>query len=297
MITSMNFSTKILWLLSFFNFGILLVYILGPSIGLSLTQMTLLKLFMMLFPILILFLHAVVTIGARKGIGFILWAFLVGFVGEVWGTRYGTIFGGRYIYPVTPFTTITLLGVPLMVVFYWGTLTYAGYATTNALLLWLNKSKILLQKNGARFLPIIIVCDALIVLSVDLFMDPVEVKEGMWTWLNKGAYFGVPIGNFIGWFFVALFASGTFRVFEHYFCQPSKKKIARAKPSFLDQTINLIPAFGYGSLLIYFVATALRANLFAVAAIGSAFMLPVVLLNWGLFLRWARNYLTETGSS
>jgi putative membrane protein len=38
----------------------------------------------------------------------------------------------------------------------------------------------------------------------DLYLDPQMVKWGFWEWDQDGAYLGIPIRNFIGWFFTAL---------------------------------------------------------------------------------------------
>jgi uncharacterized membrane protein len=38
----------------------------------------------------------------------------------------------------------------------------------------------------------------------------------IWAWLDGGPYFGVPIGNFVGWFVVTVLVTGLFRLFEYY---------------------------------------------------------------------------------
>lgn len=34
----------------------------------------------------------------------------------------------------------------------------------------------------------------------DLFLDPQMVGEGYWRWVRRGAYRGIPVTNFVGWF-------------------------------------------------------------------------------------------------
>ena len=34
---------------------------------------------------------------------------------------------------------------------------------------------------------------------VDLVIDPATVAGGLWVWLDGGAYFGVPVSNYVGW--------------------------------------------------------------------------------------------------
>lgn len=38
----------------------------------------------------------------------------------------------------------------------------------------------------------------------DAFLDPQMVGEGYWTWAGGGAYRGVPLGNYLGWFVTGL---------------------------------------------------------------------------------------------
>ncbi|HVR70853.1 MAG TPA: carotenoid biosynthesis protein [Vicinamibacteria bacterium] len=40
---------------------------------------------------------------------------------------------------------------------------------------------------------------ALVALSLDLLMEPVAVRLGLWRWTPPGAWLGVPLGNFVGW--------------------------------------------------------------------------------------------------
>jgi uncharacterized membrane protein len=42
---------------------------------------------------------------------------------------------------------------------------------------------------------------SLLLMIVDLVLDPIAVDEKRWGWGKPGAYYGVPFLNFIGWFF------------------------------------------------------------------------------------------------
>lgn len=37
----------------------------------------------------------------------------------------------------------------------------------------------------------------------DLYLDPQMVRWGFWEWDQDGAYLGIPVRNFVGWFFTA----------------------------------------------------------------------------------------------
>lgn len=40
---------------------------------------------------------------------------------------------------------------------------------------------------------------ALVAISLDLLMEPVAVRVGLWRWTPPGGWLGVPVGNFVGW--------------------------------------------------------------------------------------------------
>lgn len=40
---------------------------------------------------------------------------------------------------------------------------------------------------------------ALLGVALDLLMEPVAVRAGLWRWTPPGGWLGVPVGNFVGW--------------------------------------------------------------------------------------------------
>lgn len=128
-------------------------------------------------------------------------------------------------------------------------------------------------------LPLLVLADSLIVVAIDLFMDPLQVEAGSWIWLDRGPYFGIPIGNFIGWALVVIISTSLFRTFEYL------------KPVQIDEKlifVFLIPVLGYGMLYLNFLVSALRLNMVALVLVGSLTMLPVVALNLLMFRRYVR---------
>jgi putative membrane protein len=117
----------------------------------------------------------------------LLAAGLTGFGVEVLGVRTGFPFGEYYY---THHFGPHLLDVPVTLIAAWLVLagyTYALYARTAAGrgLVWL--------------------CAALHLVAIDFMLDPVAVEAmQLWVWANKGAYFGIPVTNFLGWLFTAL---------------------------------------------------------------------------------------------
>ncbi len=52
---------------------------------------------------------------------------------------------------------------------------------------------------------------AVLLVSFDLFYDPMAVVNEWWKWTTPGFYFhGMPIGNSIGWFFLLFFFAAVF---------------------------------------------------------------------------------------
>ena len=61
------------------------------------------------------------------------------------------------------------------------------------------------------------VLDGLLALNIDLAMDAIAIRLGMWDW-GRGLsfeYFGVPYANFWAWFWVVFSFSLSLRMLEH----------------------------------------------------------------------------------
>ncbi|WP_435125641.1 carotenoid biosynthesis protein [Halobaculum sp. D14] len=93
----------------------------------------------------------------------------------------------RYRYPVDDFL-LTVADVPLVIGFGWAAILYAGYRTAERL-----------DVSPARR-PFFV---GLFALHVDVAIDAVAIRAGFWSWTPPGVWFGVPLGNFLGWFLVA----------------------------------------------------------------------------------------------
>ncbi len=44
----------------------------------------------------------------------------------------------------------------------------------------------------------------------DLFLDPIAVHLGIWTWNVPTHWYGAPLGNFIGWWLIAFSSTSTY---------------------------------------------------------------------------------------
>lgn len=93
---------------------------------------------------------------------------------------------GYYVY--SPDFVMILDGVPLPVSLAWVGIIYSVMVTAERLDL----------NHGLRILTA-----SLIALSLDWGLDPAASALGLWTWDTQGVpFFGVPIHNFYGWFFI-----------------------------------------------------------------------------------------------
>jgi len=96
----------------------------------------------------------------------------------------------NYTYPASRFVDVA--GIPIAIALGWSVVLYAGYDAARRMNVG--------HPARAAFV-------ALFVLHVDLALDAIAIRfepVGFWTWTPAGAYFGVPLGNFFGWFAVGL---------------------------------------------------------------------------------------------
>jgi len=125
----------------------------------------------------------------------------------VWRLAAGVLFGWLLewatikqlqFYEYGPFL-LKMYGVPLAIGMGWGVIIYSGrlFADATDLPVWARP----------------VLC-ALLGLNIDLSMDAVAIRLGMWKWgigLEE-QFFGVPCGNFWAWFWVILSFSAGLRL-------------------------------------------------------------------------------------
>lgn len=265
---------KFLWLLFGVDIILGIIMTVSSKFHLAIGSSAIFYLITASIPVLLLILHSIWTLNLNRGLLLALLAALTGLLFEIDGLKYGAFFGGQYSYH---FTTPTLFEVPIFVVLYWAVFIYTGYSITNSFLFWLNKKKPTKDNNGFALMLFLILVDGIIVTSIDIFMDPILSKAGAWTWLHGGPFFGVPTGNFVGWFIVTAVATSIFRLFEYLFPQTSTTGIKKS--------VFLIPLLGYIVLALFFTASALQYHLTPVIIIGLTLMGGISIANLILYLK------------
>jgi uncharacterized membrane protein len=93
-----------------------------------------------------------------------------------------------YAYPASKM--LDAFGIPLAIGFGWSAVIYSAYVTGRTFGL------------SRRHLPVFA---GLYAVHLDLAMDAIAIRVPFWTWNGPGDWFGVPLGNFLGWYLVALF--------------------------------------------------------------------------------------------
>lgn len=287
-----NFWYKTLWAVFVFQF-VFAISLAGAQVTWpGLDDSVLLHTLALSMPIFLLFVHAFLLLSVKRALFFIFLAALLGFVSEYLGLTYGVFFGGRYEYKFDP---ISVAGVPVKVMAFWAFFIYSGNSLTNSFFVWVGRELPKFQrlpnsviKNIKGFVQVITlsVIDAIFVTNIDFFMDPFQVRAGEWTWFNvSGGFFGVPWGNFIGWFNVALLTCVIFRLLQ--FVSPVSH--AALDLSANDrETLYLVPAVGYGMLAVIFAVISLGYEMYAETVVGLTLMLPASLASLS-YRFWNKN--------
>ncbi len=133
-------------------------------------------------------------IGVRKTLIFFAASTVISAAAELTGTKTGWPFGG---YEYTDFLGYKLLGrVPYTIPLSWFYMGFAGY---------LLAAKVVQSRGLRPQTTLSILFGAWLLTAWDLVLDPAMASPLMtsvhfWTWHEHGAYFGMPLRNFVGWF-------------------------------------------------------------------------------------------------
>ena len=135
--------------------------------------------------------HSIIFFGLNNTILFFFSSFIISLLLEIIGTNKGLIFG-KYSYEPKLCPGPIINNAPILIAISWTGLIYMALVCTMMIIDGAVDSTIHLSH---------ILLTAMLVTILDLVLDPIAVDEGRWSWDNPGKYYGVPIKNFIGWFF------------------------------------------------------------------------------------------------
>ena len=218
-------------------------------------------------------MHSSLNLGNKKTLIFFIIALTFGLGSELIGVRYGWIFGHYFYNPVLiPF----IFGlVPVMTVVSWVTIIYISYSFANMILKGFGSPKPNIKQNKLFYVILLILLSSIsgfVAANLDMLIDPVVVTTQGWFWIGGGPYFGVPIGNFVGWFLVAFLATLVFRLYELF----KKEKDGSLPKKSLMITSSII-----GIYLMFFFIYAFSALLLGKPVyilIGTTTMVPFILI-------------------
>lgn len=161
--------------------------------------------------------HCAIVRGTRPAVVFFGLAAALAFGAEYLGDNYGLIFGA---YHYTGALGPRIGGVPVLIVFVWGTVVYSAFAIVD----WLaNRHDRQQRPLGFRigYALLVGLAAGLVTAAWDLMADPLSVSgvweevlgtDAWWWWVDGGPYLpdlevwrgggGIPVENFVGWVMV-----------------------------------------------------------------------------------------------
>lgn len=99
-----------------------------------------------------------------------------------------------------------------------------------------------------------IIATVLIMICIDLLLDPVAVTLGLWYWFKPGLYYGVPFINYVGWVLSASIGSLVVFLFTHKrFAQDLYMPAGLASSLYLSLLLWIGIAFWKGLLVPFMI--------------------------------------------
>jgi uncharacterized membrane protein len=256
-------NTKIVWVL----FVLSALFAVGGNLagfGLNSDGNDIASLLAIALPFLAVLSHAIYVLGAKRAMFFLFISFFTGFIFEAAAVNFGLITGGSYTYDMAG---PALAGVPLSIPVFWFVFIYSAYGLINAAIIY--RGGVLPNKEACNypFLLYLITLNAILVMMIDLVMDPVMISWGEWSWQGGGWYFDIPAENFLGWLAIGLIAGGIFRMYEYYY----------PKINLTEKNIHLIPVLGYFTVILFFTYSAFNLGFYYLALASLFIYLPIII--------------------
>lgn len=171
-------------------------------------------------------------LGVKRALYFCVAGYLIAWLSEYSSIHNGFPYGPYYYIETTKNKELWLLGVPFMDSLSYVFLAYASYSTALVVVSPLVRIKGMfypLVNRGTRNSLQARIMGAIFFVYLDIIIDPVALKGNKWFlgriygYPEPGAYFGVPISNFIGWFVVGFLMITALQAIDAY---PDKKGAA-----------------------------------------------------------------------
>ena len=204
--------------------------------------------------------HGSQNLGWKRTLLLLTLTFGISLLFECVGVATGKVYGPYYY---TDKLGPKFLGlVPLIIPVAWFMMTYPSYVIANRLVPSFKSIQVWRLTVAS--------VGAIVMTAWDLVMDPMMVAGGHWVWEQPGAYFGIPLQNYFGWWLTTFVTFWLFLTFARI--QP------RQDPS--SDSFNQLPILSYAILGISTILTDFLFGLGGPALVGIFAMLPWVLLGW-----------------
>jgi len=205
-------------------------------------------------------LHASTRQGWRNAFLFLGLTVVISLLFESIGVATGWLYGG---YHYTAEFGPRIFGlVPYLIPVNWFMMLYPSYVIAERIFPG--------EGNGWKQWLGLAASGGVIMTAWDLVMDPLMVARGHWVWENDGAFFGIPLQNYFGWWLTSFTILAIYQWWSHKW----GKRKALSDLLFDRQAITCYAVTGFGSVI-----GALLAGLIGPALAGFFAMLPWVLLS------------------
>jgi uncharacterized membrane protein len=157
---------------------------------------------------LIYLLGCSMHLGVKRAILFCITGYIIALLSEYSSIHNGIPYGYYYYIEHTEGKELWVMGIPFMDSLSYVFLAYASYCMALAVISPIIRSKgiiYLLETRKIRNSIFTTILGAIFFVYLDIIIDPVALLGSRWFlgqifgYPEKGAYFGVPISNFIGW--------------------------------------------------------------------------------------------------
>ncbi len=146
--------------------------------------------------------------GPRYALSLAGLAFTVGLLSEIAGVHTGFPFS---TYAYTDALQPQLAGVPIVIPLAWAMMAYPAWRVGELI-------------GNTPLSRALVAAGAL--TAWDVALDPQMVGLGIWVWPNGGAYHGIPLVNFLGWFGVGFALFGWWALVERDRTHPGDDELA-----------------------------------------------------------------------